>query len=120
MKIQINFKNKKLLLDVKICKSIFQKIKGLMFCRRETAKPLLFKFKRPTPMKIHSFFCPKFLAVWLDQKNKIIEAKIIKPFTLSVKPKKEFSKLIEIPLSRNYYSKVKFIVGEKFKNKKVF
>ena len=80
-------------------------ITGLMFKGKNYDKVLLFDFiskGKPTRMKIHSLFCPKFLAVWLDNKNKVIESKIIKPFRLSVGCKREFSRLIEIPFNNRY------------------
>jgi uncharacterized membrane protein (UPF0127 family) len=72
-------------------------ILGLMFRTRKTS-PLLFEFKKDTKMAIHSFFVFfPFKAIWLDEKNRIIEQKLVRPFTFSVKPKKPFRKLIEIP-----------------------
>ena len=34
----------------------FGKFSGLMFCRREKADSLIFEFKKPTRISIHSFF----------------------------------------------------------------
>lgn len=58
MKIKIKGKE----IDVKEVKG-FGKVSGLMF--RKKSKPLLFKFKRPTRIPIHSFFCKPFHAVWM-------------------------------------------------------
>jgi uncharacterized membrane protein (UPF0127 family) len=72
-------------------------ILGLMFRTRKT-RPLLFEFKRDVRMAIHSFFVFfPFKAIWLDENNRIIAQKIVKPFTLCVRPRKPFRKLIEIP-----------------------
>lgn len=72
-------------------------ILGLMFRTRKTC-PLLFEFKKDVRIAIHSFFVFfPFKAIWLDENNEIIEQKLVKPFTLSVRPKKPFRKLIEIP-----------------------
>jgi len=74
-----------------------QKIFGLMFRTRKT-RPLLFEFNKDTRMAIHSFFVFfPFKAVWLDEKGKIIEQKIVKPFNFSARPKKPFRNLLEIP-----------------------
>ena len=74
-----------------------RKIFGLMFRSRKT-KPLLFEFKNDVHLAIHSIFVFfPFQAIWLDENNRIIEQRIVKPFTFSVRPKKPFRKLIEIP-----------------------
>ncbi len=90
----IKYKNKKV--KAKVC-NWFQKISGLMFKSRKT-EPLLFEFSKPARRAIHSYFVFfPFIAVWYN-KNKIVEVKKVKPFTLHVKPKKPFTKLLEIPL----------------------
>jgi uncharacterized membrane protein (UPF0127 family) len=93
--------------------SEFDKATGLMFSRREKAKILLFEFKKPTKMKIHSFFVfHKFIAIWLDNKNKTVDLKIVKPFSPSVSSKKPFYKLIEIPISKRYSTLCSVIVDD--------
>lgn len=78
----------------------FGKVVGLMFCRREKADSLLFEFKKPTKMKIHSYFVFfPFLAIWLDNKNNILDLREIKSFKTSTGIKKPYSKLIEIPIN---------------------
>jgi len=87
--------------------------RGLMFRGKEKCPALLFEFNKPTKMKIHSFFVFfRFAAVWLDDKNKIIDLKIVKPFRLSVSCKKPFYNLIEIPLSRRYQKEIRFLLGK--------
>jgi len=103
MRITIKKSGKKISLNVREMKGI-NKMLGLM-CYRDN---LLFNFnsiKQP----IHSFFCPSFLACWLDKNNQVLEMRKIKPWQINLKPKQEFSKLIEIPLSN--YKIVKFLVG---------
>lgn len=96
----LEYKGKKVKFQAKIV-SEFEKGIGLMFSRKKTAKILIFKFKKPTKLRIHSLFVFfPFVAVWLDSKNKIIEKKKIKPFKLSISPKSPFSKLIEIPINK--------------------
>jgi uncharacterized membrane protein (UPF0127 family) len=90
--------------------SEFQKGIGLMFKRKEKCPAMLFEFASSTTMKIHSLFVFfRFAAVWLDDKNKIIDLKIVKPFRLSVSCKKPFYKLVEIPLNKEYQKKVKIL-----------
>lgn len=86
--------------NAKVCKNI-QKISGLMFKRKET-EPLLFEFSKPTRRAIHSYFVFfPFIAVWYN-KDKIVEVKKVKPFTFHVRPKKAFTKLLEIPINKKY------------------
>jgi len=104
----LNYEGKKFNLEVKLCRLKFL---GLMFARREKARALLFDFKKSTNIAIHSWFVFfDFVAVWLDDKNKIIEIKVVKPFSFSVHPKKSFFKLIEIPVNKRYQPKLKFLL----------
>ncbi len=100
--------------------SEFKKGIGLMFSRRKKAKILLFEFKKPTKLKIHSLFVSfPFLAIWLDKRNSILEKKIIKPWQIAIKPKKYFYKLIEIPINNKNRKILKTLVDNK-KFKKMF
>ena len=103
MEIGLKHKNKKINLEVEKC-NLFGMFRGLMFTRRENAQALLlFDFKKPLRMKIHSLFVFfPFVAVWLDDKNKVIELKAIKPWRFFVLPKKSFCKLVEIPVNEKY------------------
>jgi uncharacterized membrane protein (UPF0127 family) len=101
MRIKINKKSFSIK-NLKTCNE-FEKFTGLMFSSRENTRALLFKFKKPTRLAIHSFFVfYPFLAIWLNDRNRIVKISIVKPFNPFVKPKKSFSKLIEIPLSKKY------------------
>ena len=84
--------------DYKICSSVLSKARGLMFRRRNYSKPLLFVWKKPGLYSIHSFFCRKFLAIWM-LKGRIIDVRFILPQKLSVTPKEKFDELLEIPLN---------------------
>ncbi len=92
---KIKLKNK--IIEVEICDSIFRKFRGLMFRNKNQLKPLLFEFEKPTKQGIHSIFCKPFKAVWLNN-GKVIDEKIVKHFSLYIKPKGKFTQLIEIPL----------------------
>ncbi len=95
--------------------SEFGKVRGLMFRRREKAKALLFSFSNKTNLKIHSFFVFfPFLAIWLDEKGKILDKKIVKSWRFSVLPSTKFyDSLLEIPLNDFYLSKIRTLVGTK-------
>jgi len=105
---EIHFGKKKL--DVKVRKvGFFGKIRGLMF-RSRNCDNLLFEGAEA----IHSWFVFfPFLAVWLDNKNKVVETEIVKPFILRVLPKKGSSKLVEIPINERNRKIVEFLVGGK-------
>ncbi len=112
MKIKINTH----IIDVKKV-SGFGKFLGLMFKQKNNADALLFEFNKPTHLKIHSFFVFfPFIAVWLDEDNKLIEIKKIEPFRLSIGPNRKFSKLIEIPINKKYKNLCKFVADAKHLN----
>ena len=111
-KVRLTYKGKKFELKLKVCSEL-GKVSGLMFTGKERAKPLLFNFKEPTKMKIHAWFVFfPFIAIWLDDKNKIIDLKIIKPFTFTIGPEGTFKKLIEIPINSKNREIVEILVGD--------
>ena len=105
---KINFKDKVIeISDVKEC-NWFNKIVGLMFSRRQKANALVFDFHKKTKMAIHSFFVFfPFLAVWLDDKNKVMEIKKVKPFTPKQSSTNPYFKLLEIPINEKYKKTLK-------------
>ncbi len=86
------------IIEAEVCDSIFSRARGLMFRRK--SRPLLFIFDKPTQQSIHSFFCRPFKAIWIDN-NKIIDEKVVMPFSLSIRAKQAFTHLVEIPLGNN-------------------
>ena len=103
------YKNNKIHLVAEEC-GFLKRFTGLMFATRKNARALLFDFGKPNRMKIHSLFVFfPFFAVWLDEKNNVIDMKKIKPFALSACPKKPASKLVEIPINKRYNSAVKYL-----------
>lgn len=109
----LNHNQKKIKITAKTC-NFFEKFKGLMFVRKETAKALLFDFKKPVRISIHSFFVFfPFLAIWLNNKNEIIEIKLVKPFNCLICPQENFSKIIEIPANKEYKKILKILVGDR-------
>jgi uncharacterized membrane protein (UPF0127 family) len=94
------YKGKKIKAKAKEC-SLFEEFKGLMFSKKEKAEILLFEFSIKQKIRIHSFFVfYDFLAVWLDDKNNVVDIKKVNPFRFCVSPKKACFKLVEIPLNR--------------------
>ena len=110
-KFKINLKGKKINLELKEMRWL-NKALGLMVYRKSN---LLFKFGKGR-RTIHSWFCPKFIAMWLDN-GKVIDIQLIKPWRYSIKPKKDYDVLIEIPITESNFKIVNFVVGKKKKFK---
>jgi len=105
----IDFKGKKIKLLVVEC-NLFGKFIGLMFSRREKAQNLLFNCRTKQKLAIHSFFVfYSFIAVWLDEKNNVVDLKIVKPFTPCVFPSRNSLKLVEIPINKNNKNIISFL-----------
>ena len=84
-----------------------------MFTSKKNAKALIFEFKSKSREPIHSFFgFFPFVVIWLDKSNKIIDLELVKPFRFFIRPKKSFSKLVEIPVNKKYMKIVKLLVGD--------
>lgn len=99
---KFSYKNKKFTLDVKKCNK-FQKFRGLMFRKKKNSPALLFEFNKKSRTPLHSFFVFfSFIVVWLDDKNNVIEIKKIKPFKPYINIKRDFNKILEIPLNKKY------------------
>jgi uncharacterized membrane protein (UPF0127 family) len=98
MRIKVGFRGKSIGIDVRKV-SFVGKFTGLMFKAKKTEN-LLFEFRKKEKWAIHSWFVFfPFLALWLDEKNKVIEHKIVRPFRSSVRPEKKFLRLVEVPIN---------------------
>ena len=90
--------------------NFFGEVIGLMFSRREKANSLLFEFKKPTKMKIHSHFVFfPFIAIWLDEKDNVLDLREIKPFKISNGIKRPYYKLVEIPFNEKNKRVIKLL-----------
>ena len=108
---KIIFKGKRINLPVKGV-SFFGKVIGLMFHSRDI-RSLLFQFYNKEPRVIHSIFVFfPFLALWLDRNNKVVDFTLVRPFCLSVRPKKHCTRLIEIPVNQNNLPIISLFVGK--------
>jgi len=93
-------KGKKFSVEAKSC-NLLEKGIGLMFSRREKAKILIFEFNKKRKIIIHSFFVFfPFAALWVNEKNEIVDLKIVKPFISYVSPSQKSLSLIEIPINK--------------------
>lgn len=93
-------KGKRFSVEAKKCNLIGKGI-GLMFSRREKAKILIFEFDKKRKIIIHSFFVFfPFAALWINEKNEVVDSKIVKPFVSYVSPSEKSLSLIEIPINK--------------------
>lgn len=112
MKSTISLNSKKIKIQNLKKLSELGKIRGLMFRRREKANALLFEFKKPTRIKLHSWFVFfPFFAIWLDNQGRIIKKRIVHPWEAFIGPEKPFSKLIEIPINGFYRREIAKLSG---------
>jgi uncharacterized membrane protein (UPF0127 family) len=116
LRVGLKYKSKRIFLKVRKC-GYFYEAFGLMFQKKENSNALLFDFVGRKRLALHSLFVFfPFLALWLDDKNKIVEIKEIKPFSFNVFSKKPFSKIVEIPLNKKYIKIIRKLDGrERFK-----
>ncbi len=112
--ILFDYRGKKFIIDVDKC-DFFSRIRGLMFRSKESAEALLLlDSKKPIKLGIHSLFVFfSFIAIWLDDQDKIVDLLVVKPFTLFIKTKNPFNKLIEIPINKKY-SKIAQLLCSQF------
>lgn len=108
--ITLTYHKKKITIPAQRC-SFFGKFWGLMFSRKSSAPLLLFDFRRSVAMGIHSYFVfYDFLAIWIDEKNTVVQVDRVKPWTSYLKPRKRYHMLIEIPMHKRYKKYVDFFM----------
>lgn len=91
---------KKFEIDVKSCDISST---GLMFTRKENAKALLFDLGKSSRLALTSIFVFfDFIAIWLDEKNNVLDLKVCKPWRLFINTNKKFNKILEIPCNEKY------------------
>ncbi len=104
MKAKIRINDLEIVIDGLKKVSGIGKYTGLMF--RKNSPALLFEFGSGR-MAIHSFFCRPFIAVWIS-KGKVVEYKIVRGWRPFIAPKRDFDRLIEIPLNEKYSHLLEF------------
>ena len=106
------FKGEKIEIGMKKV-SFFGRFRGLMF-RPKNTENLLFEFSKPEFSAIHSLFVFfPFLAIWMNEKNNVLDYEIVRPFTLSVKPKNSAKRLAEIPFNQKNKKILKLFVDKR-------
>ncbi|MCX8147015.1 MAG: DUF192 domain-containing protein [Candidatus Woesearchaeota archaeon] len=98
----------------KIVKSIFLKVKGLMFTRKNADFGLIFEFKSEKTRPLHMFFVFYTIdVIFLDSKKRVAEIKRnLKPFSVYT-PKNRSKYIIELPKGKAKYCNIGDII--KFK-----
>ena len=92
-------------------KSFFGKIFGLMFRTRHSGN-MLFSFRKDVRISIHSWFVFfPFLAIWLDEKKKVVDMRIVLPFSTMVLSKKKFRHILELPFNDGNEEIIRNLVG---------
>lgn len=118
-RVGLRYKDEKILLDLKVCNFFCRGI-GLMFTRREKAKALLFDFKNPVLQAIHSLFVFfDFIAIWIDEEGKIVEVKMVTPWTFSILPSRKFKRLVEIPINEKYLAVSSLFINSTTRKQKI-
>ena len=100
MKFKFKYFEDEMIMDVNVCRTLWQKASGLMF--RKKSPSLLFDFGKLCSEPIHSFFCVPFIAIWFDG-DKIVDVKKVMPWKFSIKPVRKFDKLLEIPSNQKIF-----------------
>jgi|ETNmetMinimDraft_2_1059921.scaffolds.fasta_scaffold32482_2 uncharacterized membrane protein (UPF0127 family) len=92
--VNFDYGKKKFKIRADECRGFISKARGLIF--QKNPKALMFIFTSKTQQSIHSFFCKPFVAIWF-YKGKVVDKQHVDPWRFSVKPKKKFDRLLEIP-----------------------
>ncbi|MEK6908796.1 MAG: hypothetical protein AABX23_01955 [Nanoarchaeota archaeon] len=114
MRLVVSFNGRKIEFSVRQT-GFFSRGLGLTFRTKDTSI-LLFDFSRAVTWQgnltsLFVFF--PFLTLWLDEKNKVIGFKIVRPFTFSISQKRKFYRIVEIPLNNSNFPLVKKFVSTK-------
>jgi len=114
MKVKIFNSGKSISVDVKRVGFLSKGI-GLMF-KSSNTKNLLFEFKRDVDLNLTGLFVFfPFLAIWLDEKNNVLDFEVVKPFRLSVNSGRKFRKVVEITFNERNNEIIDFFVGKRGK-----
>lgn len=110
-RIIINYEGRNVKVGV-VSAGFFRKGLGLMFRTRNTDN-LLFEFGGNVRRGLTSWFVFfDFLVLWLDEKNRVIDKKIVKPFEFYIGIKCKFRRIVEVPINRNNKEILGFFVGK--------
>jgi len=113
---EINFGNVVIADDVKICKDIFSRSKGLRFSKKlKEGQAIL--FVSPEESYLHTSIDMFFVffsidVLWLDNEKRIVDVRRgVKPFTPLLRPKKAAKYVLELPVGCSKILKEGDILG---------
>ena len=99
MKVINKTRRKTIAESAKICPSPLSKAKGLMFSKPLKDKALVFVFKKPKQVVLHTLFV--FFPIdimFLDKKQRVVETiGDVKPFTPLIRSRESVNFVIELP-----------------------
>lgn len=107
MKFNLKYKGKKLKIKAKPCRDIFSQGIGLMFKSYQGSEILAFILKEPKELSITTYFCFFPILILFIKNKKVISSKVAEPFILTIKPKGKADTIIEIPLNKKEYQRLK-------------
>lgn len=111
MKFQFSFRGKRFSVRV-VDAGFIRKGFGLMF-RSSNTENLLFRFTRRGNRSLTALFVFfPFLVLWI-YKKKVVDWKIVKPFTLSINTKKKFDFIVELPINQKNHKILRFFDGKR-------
>ena len=108
----LTYKKRRISIELKKLSEL-GKVRGLMFRSSKNSQNFLFEFKKKKRQTLHSLFVFfPFLVLWLDG-NEVKEIQYIDSFRLSIKPKNNYNKCIEIPFNRKNRNIIAFFDGKR-------
>lgn len=112
-KMKINYNSKIIEIPkVRVLNGIENFTSGLMFSRKEKSRAILFNFKKTQSFNFTSLFVFfPFIILWMNDKNEVIDKKIVKPFRWCIPSVKTYNKVLEIPINKFYEDKIVSLVG---------
>ena len=104
-------------MNIKICKTAFSQIRGLMFSRK---KNLLFVYSKPTVVNLHMLFV--FFpadALYLDEHMMVIDMVHMKPFRCGYKAKYSAVYILEVVEEHSFKVGDRLVINESEISKKM-
>lgn len=102
--------NKTIIKGVRIASSFFAKLKGLMFERKENfnyALIMVLEKETRAGASIHMLFVFfPIVALFLDEKKRVVDKTLLKPFSLNYTPKKPAKYIVELPADKYSAAKI--------------
>ncbi|MBI2043753.1 hypothetical protein HYT24_00110 [Candidatus Pacearchaeota archaeon] len=105
----IYFKKKKIKIPVK---EVPLYSTGLMFRTKNTSN-LYFNLRGKNISLTSWFVFFPFLVLWVDERRKVVDFKVVRPFTMVINSQKKFHSIVEVPLNIKNVRIFGFFVGKR-------